>query len=127
MSEASLSLTSPVQGSIVPNLGKPSNPITTVQNIGSSSGSPVSSSNGGKPPAQVASVVSGVTSSTRHAFVVGQSAVVVPPTKTKAVTPPSSTGKPSRVQSIFNQISWRYTHLRNIPFVSNVNFQPMST
>ena len=87
MSQASLSLTSPVRGSIVPNLGQPSNSVTTVQNPGSSSGSPVSSSTGGKPPTQVASLVSGFTYSTRQTPTIGQSSVIVPSMKKKGYSP----------------------------------------
>ena len=65
MSQVTHSLTSLVQGSIVPNLDQPSSPVTTVQNLGSSASSPVYSSTGGKPSAQVESVVSGVKSNTR--------------------------------------------------------------
>ena len=64
-SQVTPSLKSPVRGSIVPNTGQTSNPVTTVQNPGSSSGSPISSTTRGKPPAQVVLVVSGVTSSIR--------------------------------------------------------------
>ena len=70
-SQVTHSLTSPVQRSIVPNLDQPSNPVTTVQNPGSSASSPIYSSTGGKPLAQVASVVSGVTYSTRQTPTIG--------------------------------------------------------
>ena len=95
-----------------------------VQNPGSSSGSHVSSTTGGQPPAQVTSVVSEVTSSTRQTPIVGQTTIVVPSMKTKEVTP--STSQPSGVQPIVNQPSWGYTHPGNIPSVSNVNLQPTS-
>ena len=83
MSQAAPSMTSPVRGSIVPNPGQPSNLATTFQNLGSSSSCPVSSTTGGKPPAQFVSVVSRVTSSTRLTPDVEQSTVIVPPTKNK--------------------------------------------
>ena len=70
-SQVTRSLTSLVRYSIVPNLGQPSNLVTTVQNPGSSSGSLIPSSIGRKTPTQVASMVSGVMSSTRKTPVIG--------------------------------------------------------
>ena len=64
-SQVTHSLTSLVQGSIVPNLDQPSNPVTIVENPSSSAGSPISHSSRDKPLTKLTLVVSGVTSSTR--------------------------------------------------------------
>ena len=70
-SQLTPSLTSLARGSIVHDSSQSSNPVTTVSNPGSTSGSLVPSTTGEKPPSQVASIVSGVTSSTRHTPTIG--------------------------------------------------------
>ena len=90
---------------MVHNPGQPSNPVTTVQNPGSSSGSPISSTTRGKPPAQVVSMISGVTSSTNKNPIIGKPVAIDPSTNTNLVVPPSSIGKPLGVQPIVKQPS----------------------
>ena len=110
----------PFQGNIGPNenpivshsrpVTRPSIPVM----VGGKSTNQVMSTNsndGGKPPSRVTSSVSGIITSLGQVAAVAQLAVVIPPTNTNVVPPPSSSGQPLGVQPVKNLASWGYTYL----------------
>ena len=128
----------PPRGVTPHNLGKTYNPIVSNPRFvfsppipsvagGQSSAQVVSSNTWRQPPAKVVPIVSGVIPSVRQTPPVGQPTVIVPPTNTNMVNPPSSLGQLSGVQPAVNQSSWGYVYPRNQPPVGSINYQPTST
>ena len=75
----------------------------------------------GQPLVRVMSSVSGIISSSGQVAAVAQPAVVIPPTNTHVVSPPSSTGEPLGPQPVNNMASWGYTYPRTQqPMVNQV-------
>ena len=124
----------PFQGNLGPNdnptvshLGPIATPSIPVM-VGWESTNQVMSANsnaGEKPPVWVTSSVSGTISSSGQVAAISQPTVVIPPTNTNVVPPPSSLGQPSGVQPINNPSSLGYTYpITQPPMVNQVYQKP---
>ena len=107
---------------------RPSIPIV-VGGKSSNQAMSVNSHAGGQPPTQITLPVSETLPSSGQVAAVAQPTVVIPPTNTNVVPPPSSSGKPLGVQPINNPSSWGYTYPGTQPPMTNQVYQqpPLAT
>ena len=72
---------------------------------------------------RVTSYVSGIIASSGQVAAVAQPAVVIPPSNTNVVPPPSSSGQPLGVQPVNNLASWGYAYPATQPPTINQVYQ----